>query len=109
MKKVFLVFMSLMFIMCLAGCKRDENNINNDDVNVIKPDNSNIDIEPIPDKEEKLYCYLFLELDDGLSNVALKCKIIEKDSNFDPIKVEYNGCIYTKLLSENGKLKWVKD
>ena len=30
MKKVFLVFMSLMFIMCLAGCGEKEEKINID-------------------------------------------------------------------------------
>ena len=109
MKKILVSVFLLVFGLCLVGCKGQENNVNKGDVNAIKPENSNIDIEPLPDKEEKLYCYLFLELDEGLSNVALKCKIIEKDSNFNPIKVEYNGYIYKKLLTENGKIKWVKE
>lgn len=95
--------------MSLVGCGEEKiQNIDMKTVNVVKSVDSNIDIEPYPNKEEKLYCYLFLELDNGLSNVAVKCSIVEKDENFDPIKVEYNGCIYIKVLNEDGKSKWVK-
>lgn len=65
MKKVFLVFMSLMFIMCLAGCGEKEEKINIDFiidgkshlVEIDKGTSISNDMIPLSNEEEVIGLY----------------------------------------------------
>lgn len=83
MKKVFLVFMSLMFIMCLAGCGENQEKINIDFiidgkshlVEIDKGTSISKDIIPLSNDEEVIKLYY----DENMEN-EYDSKVLNEDS-----------------------------
>lgn len=83
MKKVFLVFMSLIFIMCLAGCSEKEEKINIDFiidgkshlVEINKGTSISKDIIPLSNEEEVVELYY----DENMENEYVG-KVLNEDS-----------------------------
>lgn len=83
MKKVFLVFMSLMFIMCLAGCGEKEEKINIDFIingksYLVEIDKGTLiskDIIPLSNEEEVVELYY----DENMEN-EYDSKVLNEDS-----------------------------
>lgn len=83
MKKVFLVFMSLIFIMCLAGCSEKEEKINIDFiidgkshlVEINKGTSISKDIIPLSNEEEVVELYY----DENMEN-EYDGKVLNEDS-----------------------------
>ena len=83
MKKVFLVFMSLMFIMCLAGCGEKEEKINIDFIingksYLVEIDKGTLiskDIIPLSNEEEVVELYYYENMENEYDS-----KVLNEDS-----------------------------
>lgn len=105
MKRVFLVFMSLMFIMCLAGCGENQTNADVDlsEINIIKDVisslNNNGEDTTIPDwnlenkifasKSNKLMMYNFTPNIDTIEYIAGYYKEIKDPNEIDLNEIQW--------------------
>ena len=114
MKKVFLVFMSLMFIMCLAGCGEKEEKINIDFIingksYLVEIDKGTLiskDIIPLSNEEEVVELYY----DENMEN-EYDSKVLNEDSkmyvkNMGEEKLYNEVCeAYLNEIKEKGTFK----
>lgn len=105
MKKIFLVFMSLMFIMCLVGCGENQTNADVDlsEINIIKDVisslNNNGEDTTIPDwnlenkifasKSNKLMMYNFTPNIDTIEYIAGYYKEIKDPNEIDLNEIQW--------------------
>jgi len=104
MKKVFLVFMSLMFIMCLAGCGKKEEMINIDFiidgkshlVEINKGTSISKDIIPLSNEEEVVELYY----DENMEN-EYDGKVLNEDSKmYVKTDIKINDDMIKKIKSK---------
>ena len=114
MKKVFLVFMSLMFIMCLAGCGENQEKINIDFIidgksHLVKIDKGTSivkDLIPLSNDEEIIELYYDENMENEYDGKVLNedCKIYIKTDikiNDDMIKRIKSKYVSEYLLKYN--------
>ncbi len=122
MKKVFVVFMSLMFIMCLAGCNESKEKVNIDFIidgesHLVQIDKGTAiskDIIPLSNKEEVVELYydenMENEYDKSVLNEDLKMyvKHIGEEKLYNEVREAYFNR-FIKPVRENSSIEdvWV--
>lgn len=98
MKRILAICFMFIITFTLIGC----NSKSDGKFNVLKPDPITDGNKFTSDLEE--HCFITI-LDNENNKKIVDAKILQKDSNNNPLEVEYNGKIYVST-SENKEIIW---